>query len=264
MPGVRFDGELDEPTLKRLQEAIAAGVKVVVEADSTLDLPGVIKLADWALNSYYVGNYFPTWLDDELNKVYEKSQPIVDYLRPKFQEWNVEPAARGRSRSGRPGATAARLDYLVMANFDDPDYSHTVQQQMAKPVMMPLRHRRASRTAWPTICSRSRSCRSTAVKDERLGKTNRQLTLDMRRMQGAIVAFPPERIGKLAVSHAPSKDQSMVRITATLVGESGKTLGAIFPVRITFDDGRAPRRFLSHARRRAVGRARSAARRRTA
>jgi outer membrane protein assembly factor BamB len=236
VPGVRFDGELGEPILKRLREAIASGTKVVVEADSTLDLPGVIKLSDWALNSYFLGdNYFPTWLDDELNKVYEKSQPIVDYLRPKFKEWGVEPAAAGPFTVGPGWRDGGQAQYLVMANFEDPEYTHTVRQQMARPVVMPLRvpaHR--GQAAYDLLAQQE-----IPLKHESGGVN--EVTLDMRRMQGALVAFLPERVGKLAVRHASNGEA--VRIKAALVGESGRALDAVFPVRITLHGRTGPRHF---------------------
>ncbi|HEY7425440.1 MAG TPA: PQQ-binding-like beta-propeller repeat protein, partial [Gemmataceae bacterium] len=253
VPGVRFDGELSEAALKRLREAIAAGTKVVVEADSVLDLPGVIKLSDWTLNSYFLGdNYFPTWLDDELNKVYEKSQPIVDYLRPKFIEWGVEPAASGSFTVGPNWRDGGQAQYLVMANFEDPDYTPTVRQQMAKPVQMPLQvptHR--GKVAYDLLAQQEVSLRKKSVRagsgsDGLEGDGAREvneLTVDMRRMQGALIAFLPERIGKLSIQQAVSDDGGSVRIKAALVGESGRTLDAVFPVRITLHGGTRPRHF---------------------
>jgi len=236
VPGVRFEGELDELVIKRLREAIAGGTKVVVEADSTLDLPGIIKLKDWSLIDYYLGgNYFHTWLDDELNKAYQKSQPIVDYLGPKFKEWGVEPAARGPFKVGPTWRDGGQAHYLWMANFEDPDYTHTVKQQMAKPVLMPLtvpaRHGQA---AYDLLAQKEIELRST---DE----GERSLTLDMRRIQGALIAFLPERIGKLEVRHDVSPGR--LRVQANLVGESGKPLDAVFPARITLHDGAQKRVF---------------------
>src|SRR6185437_12066151 len=182
--------------MRRLKDAIAAGIKVVVEADSVLDLPGIIKLNDWQLNSYFVGDaYFPTWSDDELNKVYEKSQPVVDYLRPKLLEWQVEPAARGPFKVGPNWRDGGDIDYLLMANFDDPDYSHTVRQQMAKPLLLPLTvsaHR--GKAAYDLLAQKELELKP-AEADQ--GRAENSLTLDMRRVQGAMVAFLPERINKL-------------------------------------------------------------------
>jgi outer membrane protein assembly factor BamB len=236
VPGVRFEGELDEAVVKRLREAIAAGVKVVVEANSVLDLPGLIKLKDWDPISYFLGDtYFPTWRDDELNKVYEKSQPIVDYLRPKFQEWQVEPIARGPFKVGPSFRDGGQAQYLIMANFEDPDYSHTVKQQMAKPVLMPLTvaaHR--GKVAYDLLAQRELEL--TPVRNED-GRAEERLTLDMRRIQGAIVAFLPERVGKLQVRQSVSTNPGSVRIKAALAGVSGQTLDAVFPVRIVLHQG---------------------------
>jgi outer membrane protein assembly factor BamB len=232
VPGIRYENELDDNVVRRLRAAIAAGVKVVVEADSTLDLPGIVKLKDWNLNTYYLGgNYFPTWLDDELNKVYEKSQPIVDYLGPKFREWGVEPAARGPFKVGPSWRDGGQAQYLVMANFDDPDYRHAVRQQMARPVLMPLTIPPGRGTvAYDLLAQQEIELRPAEGGQQ-------SLTLDMRRIQGAMVALLPQRVGKLAVRHAVSADANRLRLEATLVGVSGKPLDAVFPVRIQLGSG---------------------------
>jgi len=238
VPNVRFDGELEEFAVRRLREAIAAGTKVVVEADSTLDLPGIIKLKDWALNSYFIGgNYFPTWLDDELNKVYEKSQPIVDYLGPKLKEWGVEPAASGPFKVGPCWRDGGQAQYLIMANFEDPDYRHAVRQQMAKPVLMPLTiPAYRGRVAYDLLAQRELDLKPA-------GEGQSSLTLDMRRIQGAMVALLPERIGKLVVQHATAAGPDRLHLRASLVGVSGKPLDAVFPVRITLGEGTQARTF---------------------
>jgi outer membrane protein assembly factor BamB len=231
VPGIRFEGELEEKVIVRLREAIAAGTKVVVEADSVLDLPGIIKLKDWSLVDYYLGgNYFPTWLDDELNKVYEKSQPIVDYLRPKFVEWDIEPAARGPFKVGPTWRDGGQAQYLWMANFDDPDYGHTVKQQMAKPILMPLTVAgRRGQVAYDLLAQKEIELRPEGGE--------KALTVDMRRIQGALIAFLPEHVSKLNVRHALSGDAARLRVQAELIGESGKTLDAVFPARIKVRDG---------------------------
>jgi outer membrane protein assembly factor BamB len=242
VPGVRFDDELDPAVVRRLKDAIAAGIKVVVEADSVLDLPGITKLNDWVLNSYFVGDsYFPTWSDDELNKVYEKSQPIVDYLRPKLVEWQVEPAARGSFKVGPRWRDGGDVDYLMMANFDDPDYSHTVRQQMAKPELMPLSvAAHHGKVAYDLLAQKELELKP-AEADQ--GRAENSLTLDMRRVQGAMVAFLPERIGKLQARYALSDEPGRVRIKASLVGQSGKTIDGVFPVRITLEQNNQSRTF---------------------
>lgn len=233
VPGVRFDGEIDAATTARLQEAIAAGTKVVVEGDSTLDIPGIIKLDDWQLYNYFIGTYFPTWQDDELNKVYEKSQPTVDYLRPKFIEWGIEPAARGNFKVGPTWRDGGDVDYIWMANFDDPAYKHTVRQQMAKPIQLPLvvpaRH---GRVAYDLLAQQELTVTPQGDADSELG-----VTLDMRRMQGALVAFTPEPIAAVEVTHAASNDGSEIRLSARLVGQSGKAMDAVFPAKITLTGG---------------------------
>lgn len=241
VPGVHFDRELDERVVKRLKEAIASGVRVIVEGDSTLDLPGITRLADWVNNTNVVGNYFPTWLDDELNKVYEKSQPIVDYLGPKFKEWGIEPAASGPFKVGPTWRRGGEAQYLLMANFDDPDYTQTVRQQMAKPLSLPLTIA-ASRgnVAYDLLAQKELPLAPT--KDDN-DKAETSLTLDMRRIQGAIVAFLPERLGKLQVIHTTSADPSRVRIRASLVGQSGKPIDAVFPTQIKLYDGSNTRAF---------------------
>src|SRR5262249_50289049 len=78
---------------------------------------------------------------------------------------------------------------------------------------------------------------------EELGQERRALTLDMLRMQGALVAFLPERIGKLQVRHAVSTNPGRLRLQGTLLGESGKPLDAVFPVKITLARGVVSRVF---------------------
>lgn len=234
VPGIRFDGELSDAIIKRLREAITAGTKVVVESDSILDIPGIIKV-DSPLDSYHVGaNYFPTWLDDELTKVYSRSQPIVDYLRPKLKEWNVEPAASGPFTVGPNWRDGGQIQYLVMANFEDPNYSHTVRQQMARPVLMPLQVSASrGRVAYDLLAQKEIELKP--ADDGRKDQT--ALTVDMRRVQGALVAFLPERIARLEVRHAVSADPGRLRLQADLVGASGKALDAVFPTKITVQGG---------------------------
>src|SRR5205814_278172 len=139
VPGIRFDGELDPSIVLQLTQAIGRGTKVVVEQGSTLEIPGLTKLSDFAFDTFHVGDkYFPTYLDDELKRTYEKSQPIVDYLASKFREWGIERAAEGTYQVGPCWRTGGDLQYLIMANFDDRDYGHTAKQQIAKPLVVPL------------------------------------------------------------------------------------------------------------------------------
>ena len=236
VPGVRFQDELEEPVVKRLQDAIAAGKKVVVEADKRARPAGDHQIGRSALNSYFVGdNYFPTWEDDELNKVFEKSQPTVDYLGPKFKEWNIEPAANGSFKVGPSWRDGGAIDYLVMANFDDPEYSHTVRQQMAKPVLMPLEiPAHHGRVAYDLLSQKELAV---VAAPPEAGAERVAVTLDMRQMQGAMAAFLPERIGKLQARHAQTDKPGRLRLTATLWGESGRALDAVFPVEIKLRTG---------------------------
>jgi len=231
VPGIRYDGELDDDKLKRLREAIASGTKVVVEQGSALELPGIIKLDDWPLTDYFIGTYFPTWADDELNKVYELSQPITDYLRVRFKEWKTEPAARGPFTVGPSWRQGGRIQYLVMGNFEDPKYGHTVRQQMARPVVMPLEivaHR--GKVAYDLIHQKELVVESIATGS--LPVEENRVKLDMTRVQGAMVAFTPERIAKLKVEYSVSNNGSRLQVKADLVGESGESLG-VFPTQIT-------------------------------
>jgi len=230
VPGIRYDGELEEDTLKGLRAAIASGTKVVVEQGSTLDLPGIVKLDDWPLTDYFIGNYFPTWNDDELNKVYALSEPIADYLRERFQEWKIEPAARGPFKVGPSWRQGGKIQYLVMGNFEDPDYGHTVRQQMAKPVVMPLAiaaHR--GKVAYDLIGQRELEIENVATGGRPVEEIS--VKLDMTRVQGSMVAFTPERISGLKVKYSVAEGGSRLRLKADLVGESGESLG-VFPTRI--------------------------------
>lgn len=226
VPGVRFDGELDPQVVERLKEAVKAGSKVVVESGSVLDLPGLVRLDDLKLNTFFVRVYFPTWLDDELNKIFEKSQATTDYLAAKLPELGIRPAATGPFKVGPNWRTSGDINYLVMANFEDPDYSYQIKQIMAKPVLMPL----------TVAASRGRVAvdllagKPLALKAEQNGTTG--LTVDLSRVQGALVAFLPEAVGRLDCTVRPSADGATLRIAAGLVGVSGKPIQGVFPARI--------------------------------
>lgn len=232
VPGVRFDGELSETIREELGKAAQAGAKVVVEAESVLDLPGLIRLQrlQSMMAEYYLGVYFPTWTDDEVLKVFERSQPLTDYLRSKLPELGIEPAARGPFKVGPTWWSSDDLHYLVMANFDDPEYNHAVKQVMAKPVLMPLTiSARRGRVAYDLLHQEALPLKPVT---EGEGGEQWSLTLDMTRIQGGLVACLPEPVGKLRVEHAMRSDRSGVRLTASLVGESGKLLKGVFPARI--------------------------------
>ncbi len=235
VPGIRFAGELDEKIEKRLREAQAAGTRIVVEQGSTFEMPGVTRMEDEPLTSYYVGNYFPTWYDDELKKVYEKSQPIVDRLKVKFAEWDVEPAARGDFKVGPAWRSGGDINYLVMANFDDPEYKHAVKQQMAKPVQVALQvPARYGSVAYDLLAAAEIPV---AAGMDAKGRPENTVTADMRRIQGALLAFLPEKPAKLNITYSSSAAPSMLRLEGQLVGSSGKAINGIFPVRIEIDPG---------------------------
>lgn len=241
VPGIRYPGELDEKIVQRLREAQAAGTRIVVEQGSAFEMPGLTRMDDEPLTSYYLGNYFPTWLDDELKKVYEKSQPIVDRLRGKFAEWDVEPAARGEFRVGPTWRSSGDINYLIMANFEDPDYGHAVKQQMAKPVLMPLQlPARYGSAAYDLM---AQAPIATAAAKDAKGRAETGITVDMRRLQGGVVAFLPEAVQTFRITCATSPNPSRVRVTGSLTGVSGKPIAGLFPVAISIGDGPAARLF---------------------
>ncbi len=230
VPGVRYEQQLDERVERRLREALAAGTRVVVEQGSALDLPGLTRLDDQRFDSVYLGTYFPTWLDDELNKVYEKTQPIVDYLRPRLEAWGVRPAARGAFTQGPCWRDGGALQYLVMANFDDPDYGHAVKQIMSRPRLTKLCvEARRGRAAYDLLQQAPLELRPAGTAG---GREEVELTLDMRRIQGALVAFAPEPVAQLAVEVARSRNPARVRLDGRLHGASGAVLDGVFPTRV--------------------------------
>ncbi|MBI2191273.1 MAG: PQQ-binding-like beta-propeller repeat protein [Planctomycetes bacterium] len=234
VPGVRFDGELSPKMLDRLREAIRGGCRVVVEKGSELALPGILKLDDMSLSEFYLGLYFPSWHDDELNKVFEKSQTTTDYLAAKLPQW-VEPAARGAFKVGPNWRSSGHIHYLIMANFDDPDYNHTVRQTMAKPVRMPLRvpsHR--GRAAYDLLAQEPLTL---SVEGEEAA-----FVADMSRVEGALIAFLPEPVGRLQVSHELARGGDRMRLSASLLGASGNTIPGVFPTRIRLLDARGAMR----------------------
>lgn len=242
VPGIRFEGELSEPVMQRLKATVEQGIKVVVEGDSQLQLPGVMKLADWKLDSYSIGDtYFATWEDDELNKIYRASQPIVDFLAMKFAEWGVEPAARGDFRVGPNWRNGGDIQYLIHANFDDPPYRHSVKQSQALPKVQRLqvaRHRGTA--AYDLLAQRPLEI---GPADGPQADREQVIDLDLRRLQGAIVAFTPEPVAKLEMSLAWTAETGRLRLRGGLVGSSSKPIKGVFPVRITIRQGEAAREF---------------------
>ena len=227
VPGIRFDGELEPKVMEGLERAIRSGSKVVVEKGSELDLRGVTKLDDLTLQDFFVRNYFATWLDDELNKVFEKSQATTQYLAKKLPEW-VEPAAWGPFKVGPNWRTSGDINYLIMANFEDPDYGHTVKQIMAKPVRMPLTvpaHR--GNVAYDLLRQKELPLSTAARTPPAVS-----LELDMTDIQGGFVAFLPEAIGKLNLRVETTADARKARLSGELIGASGKAIRGVFPARI--------------------------------
>ncbi|MFM9195566.1 MAG: hypothetical protein ACKOWG_07480, partial [Planctomycetia bacterium] len=241
VPGIHFEDELAEPVMRGLRAAVERGIKVVVEGDSQLRLEGVMKLADWKLDSFFVGNYFATWEDDELNKIYRLSRPIVDFLGPKLVEWGVEPAARGAFRVGPNWRNGGAIQYLIHANFDDPPYRHSVKQSQALPMVQRLqvpRHRGA--VAYDLLAQKPLAIRPA---DGPHADREQAIDLDLRRLQGAIVAFTPEPVAKLEVRLGWSADSGRLRLEGELVGDSGKPIKGVFPARITIRQGESVREF---------------------
>lgn len=238
VPGIRYAGELTPNMMQRLREVVARGGKVVVEKGSALDLPGAVRLDDFACNNYYLGaTYAPSFQDDELNRVYRLSQPATDYLADKLPKW-TQPTARGNFTVGPNWRRDGDLNYLVMANFEEPDYSHTVKQFSAKPVIMPL-----------TVGADRGKVAYDLLAGRRLPLESRQdqvaLTLDMTRVQGAFVAFLPEEIGELRVAVETSESGAQARVAAELVGVSGNAVRGAFPaqIRLTRDGDESGRTF---------------------
>jgi len=229
VPGIKFEDELTPEVKERLIEASRAGTKIVVEKGSELKLPGVIEL-DNPLLDYFVRVYFPTWYDDELNKIFNESQPATDYLAKKLPELGVEPAAKGPFKVGPNWRTGGSINYLVMANFNDPNYGHTVKQQMAAPVRMPLTvPAYRGKVAWDLLAQKKLPLKQQG--DEVA------FTLDMTRCQGGLVAFLPEDVAALEVTAETTADRRKVRLSGTLIGVSGKPIDGLFPVRIRLLNG---------------------------
>ncbi|HUU68129.1 MAG TPA: PQQ-binding-like beta-propeller repeat protein, partial [Planctomycetota bacterium] len=237
----RFDGELEPKIVQRLQEAMKAGTKVVVERGGELDLPGVVKLDDLTLTEFYLRNYFPTWLDDELNKIFEKTQTATDVLRTKLPELGIEPAGRGPFKVGPNWRHSGDINYLIMANFDDPDYGHTVKQIMAKPMKMPLLVSASrGKAAYDLLAQKPLAigppsempAKPPSVGPPVGGGPEVAVELDMTRVQGAFVAFLPEPAGKLQITVETTQDNSRLRLAGDLIGASGNRINGVFPARI--------------------------------
>jgi len=230
-PGIFFDGEISEKHLNSLKNAINNGTKVIVEKGSALSIPGVIQLEDYAFDGYGLGTYFSSWHDDELNKFYMLTGNAVNYLTPKMEEWGIEPAATGPFKVGPNWRQSGNINYLFMANFDDPYYGHTVKQQMAKPVMIPM-----SVPAWHGNVAYD-LMRDTTLEltnsTSKTGKSEKSFNMDMLRIQGGIVAFLPEPIKDFKLSYAINQKKTHLRLEGNLQGD--KPIAGNFPVTIDID-----------------------------
>jgi len=236
VPGIRFPGELTDGALEQLRAAIKRGCKVVVERDSTLDaqIPEVTKMQDFDLMNYFIGPGFNVaGYDAELDKVFTLSQACTDYLRSKMKEWGVEPAALGPFKMGPNWRDGGDIQYILMSNYDDPDYGQTCSDIMSKPVRMPLTvPARRGEVAYDLLAQAELPVGKTTNSQERT------VVLDMTRVQGAMAAFLPEKIGALRVAARRDSTGASLRLNGALVGESGKALSGVFPARIRLLDGK--------------------------
>lgn len=235
VPGIRFPGELTDGALEQLRAAIKRGCKVVVERDSTLDtqIPDVTKMQDFDLMNYFLGPGFNVaGYDAELDKVFGLSQACTDYLRPKMKEWGVEPAALGPFTMGPNWRDGGAIQYLIMSNYEDPDYGQTCRDIMSKPVRMPLTvPARRGDVAYDLLAGTELPVGTTTNDRERT------VVLDMTRIQGAMAAFLPEKIGALRVAVRRDSAGASFRLSGALIGESGKEVAGVFPARIRLLDG---------------------------
>lgn len=233
-PGFYFDGELSERQLKNLEAAVNLGTKVIVEKGNALSqtLPGVIQLEDYEFDGYGLDGYFANWQDDELEKIYSLSQDAVDYLTPKMVEWGIEPAAEGPFKVGPNWRQSGDIHYLFMANFDDPDYGHTVKQQMAKPVLIPMNvPARHGNVAYDLLREQPIPLTNTILQT---GKPARAFEMDMLRIQGGIMAFLTEPVKNFSLSWSLSADKTTLRLEGSLQGAN--PISGSFPVTITIGD----------------------------
>ncbi len=236
VPGIRFKGEIPARGVQHLKNAMAAGCKVVVERDSTLDaeLPGVIKLKDFDLMNYYLGSgYNPAAVDDELERIFSKSQRAVDYLRPRMAEW-AEPAARGPFKVGPNWRSSGEINYLLMSNYDDPDYEQTCKDIMAKPVRMPLTVAAYRGAVAYDLLARAELPLAPAGTN----RQERSLVLDMTRCQGGLVAFVPEKIAALQLALRKDAARTSLLVNGALMGASGRVVPGVFPVRLRLLDAK--------------------------
>lgn len=236
VPGIRFRGELTTAALEQLRNAIKRGCKVIVERDSTLDaqIPDVTKMQDFDLMNYFIGPGFNVaGYDAELDKVYTLSQPCTDYLRTKMVEWGIEPAARGPFTVGPNWRDGGAIQYLIMSNYEDPDYGQACRDLMSKPVRMPL-----SVPAYRGEAAYDLLARTELPVVKTTNTQERSVVLDMTRVQGALAAFLPERIAALRIATRRDAAGTSLGLNGSLVGESGKAIAGVFPVRIRLLDGK--------------------------
>ena len=248
VPGIRFDGELSETAVQRLREAIARGARVVVDRNSILDLDGMVRL-DFDFSGYFLGTgYNPGKYEDEIYRIFRYTQPAVDFLAGRLAAW-TQPAARGPFSVGPNWRTGGDIHYLIMGNFEMPDYSASLKQVMARPVRLPLSVA-ADRggVAYDLLHGVPLPLERVVAEDGRPDGPDdpgwNRMTVDMTRIQGALVAFTPEAVGGLQTEVALAADGGAVRVGGTLAGVSGRPINGVFPARITLAaDGFEPRRF---------------------
>jgi hypothetical protein len=247
VPGIRFPGELTATALDQLRNAIKRGCKVIVERDSTLDtqIEGVTKMTDFDLMNYFLGPGFNVaGYDAELDKVYTLSQPCTDYLRTKMVEWGIEPAARGPFTVGPNWRDGGSIQYLIMSNYEDPDYGQTCRDIMSKPVRMPLSvPAYRGEVAYDLLAKTELPLGKAEIL---IGTTNapaRSVVLDMTRVQGALAAFLPEKIAALRLASRRDAAGTSLMLNGSLIGESGKAITGVFPTRIRLLDGQGKQMF---------------------
>jgi outer membrane protein assembly factor BamB len=225
VPGIRFDGELSAQALQRLSDAVKRGAHVVIERNSTLAVPGAERI-EFDLNNYFLGpGYNPGLWEDEVYRLFRYTQPTVDFLAALLPKW-TQPAARGPFTVGPNWRRGGDIHYLIMGNYELPDYSAALKQVMARPVRLPLTvGAERGQAAYDLL-------HGTPLPIEKDGGGNR-VTLDMTRIQGALAAFLPEPVGGLKTEVALAADRALIRVGGTLVGASGKDISGPFPARIT-------------------------------
>src|SRR6185369_14591961 len=126
------------------------------------------------------------------------------------------------------------------ANFDDPAYRHTVKQSMALPKVQRLqiaKHR--GRAAYDLLSQQPLEIN----KADEHAETEQTIELDLRRIQGAMIAFTPEPIERLQTHFTWNADSGQLTLRGELLGATGKAMNGVFPVRITLRHGQQTETF---------------------